>query len=230
MSKQTTGSTPLFATIASFILVAGSFAPVALGDITIDEYTAGSTIARFTAGTSNQITLSGSILGGQRNDSLTLRDLSGDEFFGILGFNGNAQIGQGTADRVYGSMLYNNFADIDLTAGSTNYAFSLEVDGVDSALPLSNVFSITVNDGVNSSTVGFDLPGSVDVPAEVLIRFDQFAGVDFSSIDSISLAFDFLGAPGQDVSIAGFHAVPEPSQATLLLIGVVAWMGRRRRA
>ena len=87
MSKQKPGVKLTLALFASLVISVGAFTPNATANITIDEYTAGSTIARFTAGTSNQFSLSGDILGGQRNDSLTLRDLGGDQFFGIMGFN-----------------------------------------------------------------------------------------------------------------------------------------------
>lgn len=230
MSKQKPGVKLTLALFASLMISVGAFTSTATANITIDEYTAGSTIARFTAGTSNQFSFSGDILGGQRNDSLTLRDLGGDQFFGIMGFNGNAQIAQGTLDQVFGSMVYSNFADIDLTDGHENYAFRVSVTGVNSATPLSDVLSITVNDGINTSTVGFDLPGSPDVPTDVHVRFDLFAGIDFTSVDSIELAFDFQTAPGNTISIGGFYAVPEPGQAAFLFVAATAWFGRRRRA
>ena len=55
-------------------------------EIVVDNYTAGSTIAQFGPGTFNQTTVSGSILGGSRDDSLTVRNLGGNEFFGNSGW------------------------------------------------------------------------------------------------------------------------------------------------
>ena len=135
-----------------------------------------------------------------------------------MGFNGNLQIAQGASDQISGSLTYDDFAPLDLTESGDNRAFVFNVNSVDSVSPISDVFSITVSDGSVVSTHSFDLPGNVDVPGLLTVRFDNFTGgVDFSNIESIVLAYDFASSPGSDLAIGSFLvAVPEPGHLSII--------------
>ena len=97
--------------ITTLVFVSSVFyAATVTADITIDRYTTGSTLAQIGAGTSNQTTVHTSILGGERDTTLTVADLGGSEFFGVVGFGGQLQLAQGNNDQIQGSLLYNNFS------------------------------------------------------------------------------------------------------------------------
>lgn len=185
--------------------------------IVIDNYTAGGTLFRFGAGSVTQITTSSDILGGTRDDLLVV-PVTGNEFFGAVGFDGDVQIAQGASDQVSGSFTYDDFAPLDLTENGVNRAFVFNVSSVDSVSPISDVFSITVSDGSVVSTHNFDLPGNENVPGLFTVTFDNFTGgVDFSNIESIVLAYDFASSPGSDVAIDSFGAaIPEPGHLSII--------------
>lgn len=199
-------------------------------DFVIDDYSVGDTLTQFSSGTASQTTHDKSILGGARDETLTVPDLGGSEFLGVIGYGPSLQIAQGVNDEINGSFLYNDFGTIDLTDGGRRYAFQLSVITVNSATPITDAFSIRVTSGANSSIVGFDLPGNSSVPANVQVGFDQFSGVDFSALDSIELLFDLSGAPGTDLTIGSFTAIPEPTSSVLLAATLVPVCFRRRRA
>ena len=197
----------------------------AKAEIVIDDYTAGSVLAQFGAGTNTQMTLNGSILGGTRISMLNVPSLGGSEFFGVIGFTGFANIAQGANDRVNGSFLYDNFGSIDLTQGN-NFAFDLINVSVDSAATLANAMTITVGSGASTASHSFDLPGGTST---IRVTYDNFAGIDFTNVDSIELGFDFATFPGVDMSIGQFVAIPEPSSFALAALAGSLFMFRRRR-
>jgi hypothetical protein len=201
-------------------------------DIFIDNYDAGTTLTQTFAGNNTKTTVDGGILGGSRDESITVRDLGGSEFFGALGFNGDFTISQGDDDQSFGSLTYNDFAAFDITDGGSNDRFNIgfvnnEVDSV-----LTDVFSITAVSGANSFTETFSVPASSSLPSTVAIDFSSFTGVDFTQLDSVQLAFDFATVPGSGVSLSSFSAssaVPEPTSILVLGVMSTGLMLRRRR-
>lgn len=202
---------------------------VASADITIDNYSAGSILAQFGAGTNSKQTNDGSILGGQRDETVTVVNPNG--FFGTIGFGSQMSIAQGTSDQINGSLTYNNFGTIDLTSGG-NSRFSLNVLSSDLNQAIPGVLSITAATAGSTATQALTVPASSGLPQTIHANFSDFAGIDFSQVTSLSLNFDFQDAPGRDISVGSFSAtsaVPEPGSLTLLAGLAMIGIARRRR-
>lgn len=201
------------------------------GDIVIDRFTAGSPMVQFGAGTVSRTTVNGGILGGERDESLTVRDQGGAEVLGFLSYGpGRLAVGQSIADEIYGSLTYNNFSDIDFTAGGSQW-LRLTFSSSDLAnAEMTDVVTVTVVSGASSASVVTSVPANSGLPYSTLIDFNDFAGVDFTQVDSVELAFDMAGFPGNDFGIQffGVTSIPEPSLAWLGLMTAGAWMLRRR--
>ncbi|MGI9519449.1 MAG: PEP-CTERM sorting domain-containing protein [Pirellulaceae bacterium] len=196
----------------------------------IDTFSAGSALDQFGAGTNSQTTIDISILGGERDEILTVPDLSGAEFFGMLGFNTQLAIAQGNSDEINGSLTYDNFSGFDMTQGGSNAAFQFYVTGNDADFVLANALSITVHSGLAHATASVPIPASSSLPGNVLVPFSAFGGVDMTQLDSVQLGFDFAGMPGRDIDIGFFAAtVPEPASAAILPLVLTSLALRRRR-
>lgn len=206
--------------------------------IIIDDYSAGDPMAQFGAGTTPDSTNDpGSILGDTRDASITVRDLGGVEDHGTLTFTDDVSIGQGSEDQIKGALTYDGFSNYDMSQGGANTRFLLTVVSSDSAVPLTEVVSLTVVSGGNVDKEFITIPSAAELaggPKSVYLDFDAFETVDFESLDSIILAFDFENHPGRDVKLAIFGAtssVPEPSGGVLLsVMGLLALLRHRRRS
>jgi hypothetical protein len=201
-------------------------------DFIIDRYTVAPALLQFGPGTTTRTTVNGSIFGGSRDESLTVRNQGGSEFFGILGFGVNGlSVDQAAFDEIYGAINYDSFSAIDFTQGG-QYRLRLKYASSGSVVDMNNVVSITVTSGANSATVATSVPGSGSLPGVKFLDFNQFAGVDFTQVDSVKFGFDLAGYQGQDFGLASLMvtAIPEPSVAWLTLMTVAGLSMRRRRA
>lgn len=204
----------------------------AFADLVIDNYQTGLPLLQLGAGTATRTTVASGILGGQRSESLTVRDLGGLGFLGIVGFGpGGASVTQAANDQITGSFTYDNISSIDFTVNGYN-RFRLHFSGSNSPATVPGVISVTVTSGTNSSTVFADLPATSTLPNSSYLFFSEFSGVDFANVDSVSFGFDFAGNPGGSFAIQRFNltAIPEPSTIGLaaLVVGGVCCLRRRR--
>ena len=222
----------------SLFLVAAVVVAVAIpiglsADIMIDNYTAGTPLGQFGAGTANQTTVDVSILGGERDETITVTAQGGSEFFGVMGFGGAMDVGQGSLDQIFGGVTYDDFGPLDFTEGGTNNSFELGLISSDINAELTDVISLTVASGLNSATHFISVPANSILPVTVYVDFSNFAGVNMTMVDSLSLNFDFAGHAGRDVEVGLFSAtanpVPEPGMGLLAGIGFLAFIGLRRR-
>ena len=197
-------------------------------DVVIDTFADGNTIVRTTVGTTTQGTTASSILGGQRDDSLTLVDLGGNETLGSMGFGGNLTITQGSLDQITGSVVYDNFVNFDMTEGGDNSNFAFDFVSSDASSPSPNVFSVTAVSGGTSATNFVTVPTNSNLGI-VTVDFADFAGVDFTQLDAVSLSYDFASDPGRDFSINSFSAIPEPAGLAVLGLSGLGMLLRRRR-
>ncbi|MCH2183145.1 MAG: hypothetical protein MK108_14190 [Mariniblastus sp.] len=100
------------------------------------------------------------------------------------------------------------FPNVDLTESGVNEAFHLDLDFAD----LPTVFGLTVSDSVSSIEVTRTLSGAVVSE----YRFSEFAGIDFTDVQSIQL--NVHGQQAYDVQIDSLtvgQAVPEPLSALI---------------
>lgn len=215
--------------IYSFVFAFAVLAASTLhADIIIDNFDAGNTIVRTTVGTTTQGTSATSILGGQRDDSLTLVDLGGDEFIGSMGFGGELTVSQGDLDQITGSLVYDNFTALDFTEGGLNNQFALDFVGSDASFPVTNALSITATSGSNTDTQFITIPPTANLGVAT-VDFASFSGVDFTQLDAVSIEYDFASDPGRDFRIDTFSAIPEPTAVAFLGLGGLGLMLRRRR-
>ena len=213
------------------------FSSTATAQIVIDDFTDGSAIAQFTVGaTVSQTTTGAGILGSQRVDTLTVPAVP-MAFMGLVGFNvnGDLSVGQGPSDEISGSLVYDALAGFDLTGGGTLNAFQLNFTSSDSSiLPIVGSLTLSATSGGTTASQLVDIPPFAVLPAPavpVVVQFADFSGLDFSSVDSVSLSFDFADNPGTDFSLASFEAVeavPEPGSLALLSMASLVLLRRRR--
>ena len=215
-------------------LVVGLSTSLLSAQVVIDDFNqSGVTLSQVLVGTATQTVADAGILGGARDDSLSVVPVdSGNEFIGFLGFaNGNLTLSQGAEDEVAGALVYDNLNGVDLTASGTNTQFLVDFFSSDAPTTLSNILSISVTSGSNTATSFIDVPSASNL-GDSTIDFANFAGVDFTSVDSIALEFDFASSPGRDFAINTFSvasAVPEPSSAVVCCLVAAGMLVRRRR-
>lgn len=201
-------------------------------DIVIDDYTAGMTLTQMNVGTAMNTTMDASILGNNRDETVTVTDQGGGEFFGTIGFSGALDVAQGSLDQINGSVGYSNFSDIDLTEGGLNDVFELRFLSSDINADLAGVVSVTATSGGSSATQFATVPANAGLPQSVYLNFGDFAGVNFNEIDSVSLNFDFANNPGRDIELGLFSAttlIPEPAGALFIGVCLAGWVQTRRR-
>lgn len=199
--------------------------------VLIDDFTdAIVPLTQVGVGTETQTTLNLGTLGGERVDSVTVTNVP-SPFVGTIANNsGELVISQGADDQILGSVVYSGFSDLDLTAGGRD-SFFLDFVSTD-AIPLNNVLSISVTSGGNSAESFVAVPTSSNLGLLPVVSFADFSGVDLTSVDAISLIFDFASAQGADFSLGSFEAgtaVPEPSSSGLCFLLVGGMFLRRRR-
>ena len=217
----------------AFLLV-GFSTSLLSAQIVIDDFNQSvSTLTQILPGTSTQTIADAGIFGGTRDDSLSVVPVaSGNEFIGFLGFsNGNLTLSQGSEDEVFGALVYDDFTAVDLTSAGQNSVFSVDFISSDATTPLTNTLSISVTSGSSTATSFVQVP-TVNNVGEVTLNFSNFAGIDFTSVDSVELGFDFSSAPGRDIAINSFavaSAVPEPSSAAIFCLVASGLLIRRRR-
>lgn len=203
-------------------------------DLVLDNYTNGLPLVQIGAGTATGTTVGGTIFGGVRNESLTVRSLGGLGLFGVASFgSGGVSVGQTAQDQIFGSFTYSNFSSTDFTINGFD-RFRLRFNSTNAPTSVPGVISVTVTSGANTSTAFASLPALASVPDSGYVFFSQFSGVDFTSVDSVSFGFDFAGNPGGTFTMSGFAltAIPEPSSIGMaaLLVGGVCCFRRRRRS
>ena len=196
-----------------------------------DSFNSGQTTFQFGAGVSTTPTTGGSILGGQRVDSVVVPSLSGSEFFGTLGFNGDLVLSQGSSDEIIAGLNYNSLGGTDLTNGGIYQNFLLDFTSLDdSTVPLTNVLNLSVSSGGTTVSQNVTIPDQ-NSATEVLVNFSNFSNVDLTAVDSVELEFDFTGNPGRDLQLGSFSvtSVPEPGSLVVLSCALSAMLLRRRR-
>jgi len=207
-------------------LIFGFATSILSAQIIIDDFNSGAPLVQQGPGTNTQIIFGPGILGDQRDETVTA------QFIGTLAANNGALIvQQGPTDQISGSIVYDDFPVVDLTSGGQSSSFALDFVSSDAPTPLSNVLSIIVTSGGNSATSFVTVPSTNNLGVAT-VDFASFSGVDFTSVDSISLVFDFATEPGRDFSIDTFETVatvPEPTGFGLCCLVAIGNLLRRRR-
>ena len=225
-------TTKLLVTLFSLLM----FSTVVNAQIVVDDFSSGGPLAQFGSGTNTQTTVGPGIIGGTRIDTLEVPNIVG-AFMGILGFDGNFEVGQGSMDEIAGSLFYNSLGGVDLTDGGTLNAFQLDfvssdddLNSIDNSLELS----VTSNGVTSSQFISIPANNSLTNDADeppTFVDFVDFGGVDFTAVDALELAFDFASNPGTDFALAGIEAVnaiPEPGSLAVLSLGSLVLLRRRR--
>ena len=207
------------------------FSSVAGAQIVVDDFSSGGPLAQFGSGTNTQTTAGPGIIGGTRIDTLEVPNIVG-AFMGILGFDGNFEVGQGSMDEIAGSLFYNSLGGVDLTDGGTLNAFQLDfVSSDDDLNSIDNSLELSVTSNGVTSSQFISIPANNSLPTPTFVDFVDFGGVDFTAVDALELAFDFASNPGTDFALASIEAVnaiPEPGSLAVLSLGSLVLLRRRR--
>ena len=142
--------------------------------------------------------------------------------FGIANGVGQHSIVSIRWDGQDNDMMSGQFPDVDLTQAGANDMFTLAIDSVD--LPTN--FALTVSDSV--STV--EVSKTFSVAAASHYFFSEFAGIDFTDVQSIEL--NVHGQNAYDVEIDRLSVgsfVPEPITALIWTPVLGMFLLRRKR-
>ena len=226
--------------IAFFVLLV--FSSAANAEILIDDFDSGASLSQvFLAGlvpapVGPETTISPEILGGQRIHTLNVPPVP-NAFSGLAAFNvggdSNFSITQGSEDQLVTTLFYGSLGGIDLTDGGDLNSFELNFQSNDSdLLPIEDVLELTVVDSAGAIvTQSITIPPNpaVDPLSQpTVVGFSEFAGANFTSVESLTLTFDFAADPGGDLELGSFSAVPEPGSLALLSMGSLILLRRRR--
>ncbi len=199
--------------------------------ILIDDFSTGQTLVVMTPTISGNSQVSGpGILGDERDmvvtmasDFLITMAASGDSLaYGHVGSSGNAGLIVWDGPDNDPAVDPIGLGGIDFTLGGTEDKVGISLLASNLSAPITLT---AYTDAVNFSTATVLLPGNVPPQARLSVLFTDFvadpagSGADFTNIGAFSLYIDGNSTPGLAV---GFGIVnPEPSTATLLLLGIV---------
>ena len=217
------------------------FSSAANAEILIDDFDTGASLSQSFIGgltpapVGPETTISPDILGGQRIHTLNVPPVP-NAFNGVAAFNvggdSNFSITQGSEDQLVTTLFYDSLGGVDLTDGGDLNSFELNFQSTDSVLPIEDVLELTVVDSAGASvTQSITIPPNpaVDPLSQpTVVGFSQFAGANFTSVESLTLTFDFAADLGGDLELGSFSAVPEPGSLALLSMGSLILLRRRR--
>jgi hypothetical protein len=204
---------------------------------TLDDFSTGAQSANLPTGPVSS-NVPAAVPGGSRtvtvtrNDSIAAANTTISVVTSAPGFLtlSNDALTQGDADVVWDANSA-GLGGVDLTVpGFTDLALSLTVISIDQG-GVDLAFNVT-DTAANSASLNVTDPGA----GEVLFPYDDFVGVDMTSVDAITLSvvtdsdssdvvLDLFGISGQQMK-----KMPIPASAALLGLGLLglAGLGRRR--
>lgn len=210
----------------------------------IDDFSTGSLAFVPASSTSNSQT-AGTMLGGERDETIVNTASSGGILAGVSGgaYSYGALNATGSAllswDGTDGNAALDpvGLGGVDLTESGVQTHFAIEILSNDFAADLILTVYTAVGD---FSQITVSTPGGIPSgPAQTLsIAFADLlptgAGADFTNVGAITLEIDGSLEPQLDVTIGSFSTgtvvVPEPATAAQLGLGLVALGIQRRRA
>lgn len=204
---------PMVAACATFAI------PAAAATVSIDTFQTAQTLVTFSGSPSATSTIAApEAIGGSRKVTLTS---DGFTQGGVVNTGSGLQAGLSAGFDVTTSSLVFDWLSLggaDLTDGGSNDVIEIAITTIDSP---SISYSLTF-DGVTVSKFG--------VLGSLYFDFTDFAGVDFGSIDDISLEISGPGSIDTAFSLvaADTSAIPLPA-AGFLLIGGLGALGVARR-
>lgn len=237
--------------IKNFLLgtvIALGFSSVAnAGLITIDDFSDSQGPLTVMQGNTSFSSVLGSMLGGERDLSIhsfvdafdqgASVNVAADNFFFSSG-SGNESMFTIQWDGVDGSMDIDPFGlgGLDLTDElGTSFSFITAIVETD----LNAWFDVTFWSGVQGTaeTVELPIPGVTFPGRDAFFTSGEFSNTDFSNVGAIQVRGNILSPEtdarvrSYDLQLASVTAVPEPSMAGLLGLGLagMAFAGTRRR-
>ena len=215
-------------------LIVASCAAIGHAYVNIDDFTSGA--MDLTISTGSQLRLvSGSMVGGDRY-------VRGDVFGNPYHRNLNINIGSGylSADSGSGMTAYTSLgwgykANPNDNLGVLADNLNLNLIGNDrfcikTSFNDQNVSMrlFVLSDGVGRLSADHLVAASGTTPQSLDFMFDEFSGINFSSVDQVVL--HIYGTPGSDTVISNVYATgPVPEPCSLILLGSgLALVAKRR--
>ena len=129
------------------------------------------------------------------------------------------------------TLQYGDSANFNLVAnddGPAYQALGIDVFAVDPGIGGGSAYELDIT-ALDTEGDSDTVNTSIFSAGQILVDYDAFTGVDFTSIDS--LTFEFITQnPGGDITLNEItREVPEPTTAGLLALGGMALLARRRR-
>jgi hypothetical protein len=177
----------------------------------------------------------GSTIGGQRyvEEFLSVGVGSGTSI-GLPG-SGTVSHSNGPAEISSQTYIYGLSSALNADLSGESAFLITDVDGLDlSDIVATLVWTVDLSILVESGAGSAMSTQTLSADGDYLFPFSAFGGVDFSDVDKITFLYDdpagFAGGAGADYTLTNMLAVPEPSTALMLGLGLIGLTLRTPRA
>jgi PEP-CTERM motif len=221
--------------LATTALAASSFlaiTPVAVSALLIDDFESGAFSVSDTTADGNSVVhaQSEAVLGGSREIlvALLVGTMASASLTTTAGPD-SATVSSGASSSTVAAFYYDGVADgniavnapsaLNVNLSAAGDRFLLDITSISGAVSVS----VLLNDAdtlASSNALNVTTAGAHEFP------FSLWTDIDFTAVTRIQISFQNMSS-SESISIGGFSAVPEPSTALLLAIGLIA-VGRSR--